>query len=666
MSDLVRQPQYYLIACGTKDYPNLGDYESLDSVEADIERVVNVLSKFGYQRVLTSNLDLNPSRDALIVAFAEWLQSEELDEADRVVFYYSGHGHSIEGDRHYLLLRDTRESVLAQTSVATDELVRPLINKGVNTSQILYIIDTCYAGQGVAEISNFASNVIDKHQGVYASNRKSVHLIAASRLKQPAKAGVFSELFQSELERCLDCSDETTELRFIQPSSLTEKINDAIDETQRSKQRVGHSQNLCEKEVCFFPIYPKKLIDWEVYRDNAIQQLLEFTGNRREEVLLFMNSFLLMSSPKLDLVFEETDILSKLKYLGSLPVVNGVCPLLALSEWVKQQFLLRKYRKNLDREIIGKISVWQQELQLYRDGVDFHKVEAEIKSKLDEFREILAKKQPRLQVEVEPEVDTANNTGQKTGAFNLYVNLYVRDSYIPLARLIQKKLSPLANGNEEKSAIDCFMDCLEEKRTLSKIVDRIHLILSPEKSKSLILELEFILPFDYFEIPVDQIACSYTPKFKKVLGTEYPLFINSYERYFDEDYFRSKEDVYLKKERLWQSDDHELVVCYDDDICAEGAELHPDDFEEYDIFVGSRPSLATLDIIEAAFPIAVWSRDDRTNLRAELEDTQWQDWPQQIRALRKRNKSANITLFWDDLYPKPSERSRPLNTSVVE
>jgi hypothetical protein len=208
--------------------------------------------------------------------------------------------------------------------------------------------------------------------------------------------------------------------------------------------------------------------------------------------------------------------------------------------------------------------------------------------------------------------------------------------------------------------------CLEENRLLSQIVDNIHLTLSSDKSNSLVLELEFILPFECFQMPVDKIICSYTPRYSKVLGVQYPLFINSYGRYFDEDYFRSKEDVHLKKERIWENENHELTVCYDDDARFDKDEVDPDDFEGDDIFIGSQPSESTLDLIEATFPIAVWSRDNSINLREELDENQWRDWPKQIQALRKRKKNANITLFWDDLYPKPSEKSRPLNTSVVE
>ncbi|NEQ18150.1 MAG: hypothetical protein F6K44_32535, partial [Moorea sp. SIO3E2] len=72
-------------------------------------------------------------------------------ESDRVIFYYSGHGEYCQGDRHYLLMEDTVLNQLPQTSLPTEELVRPLNNEGVKIKQILYIIDTCYSGVGIVK-----------------------------------------------------------------------------------------------------------------------------------------------------------------------------------------------------------------------------------------------------------------------------------------------------------------------------------------------------------------------------------------------------------------------------------------------------------------------------------------------------------------------------------
>lgn len=52
--------RYYLIACGTSHYQNLDDSQQLASVETDLKRIIDLLTKnFGYEQVLT-DLKLNP------------------------------------------------------------------------------------------------------------------------------------------------------------------------------------------------------------------------------------------------------------------------------------------------------------------------------------------------------------------------------------------------------------------------------------------------------------------------------------------------------------------------------------------------------------------------------------------------------------------------------
>ncbi|CCI21950.1 hypothetical protein MICAG_1550005 [Microcystis aeruginosa PCC 9808] len=48
----------------------------------------------------------------------------------------------------------------------------------------------------------------------------------------------------------------------------------------------------------------------------------------------------------------------------------------------------------------------------------------------------------------------------------------------------------------------------------------------------------------------------------------------------------------------------------------------------------------------------------------DLKPSEWRNWPDNIKELRRNERK--IALFWDDLYPKPSPRPRPLNTRVVE
>uniref|UniRef100_UPI00262DD7E3 caspase family protein n=1 Tax=Acaryochloris sp. IP29b_bin.137 TaxID=2969217 RepID=UPI00262DD7E3 len=149
-------PNYYLVACGTSesDYPEV--YPHLEKVPNDLSCVTDILtSHFDYTPVLEC-LSLNPSADSIKKEFAKWLISGECTAEDCIVFYYSGHGEYLLGDQHCLILKETDPAMVGSTSLPTDELIRPLQNPGVTLSQILFIIDTCYSGEGAGDITQYA------------------------------------------------------------------------------------------------------------------------------------------------------------------------------------------------------------------------------------------------------------------------------------------------------------------------------------------------------------------------------------------------------------------------------------------------------------------------------------------------------------------------------
>jgi hypothetical protein len=133
---------------------------------------------------------------------------------------------------------------------------------------------------------------------------------------------------------------------------------------------------------------------------------------------------------------------------------------------------------------------------------------------------------------------------------------------------------------------------------------------------------------------------------RKELGKEYRIFINSFERYFDEDFREIRDKVYRAKKALWCNENIQSSEIY---------------------YIGTKPSQADLEMIEETKAIAVWSRNNQKPLQeVDLNMLEWKNWPNKIYNLRQENQDLEITLFWDDLYPKPSRSSRPLNTKVVD
>ena len=144
---------HYLIACGTKDYTH---YHNLPSVENDLHRVVELFTRrFPYTRILEDKLNINPTREDITKEFTNWLK-EHPDEDNIVVFYYSGHGEARRNpNEHYLALKATDPDTFRDSALPTKSLAHPLENNDRKISQILYIIDTCFAQAGSVNITHF-------------------------------------------------------------------------------------------------------------------------------------------------------------------------------------------------------------------------------------------------------------------------------------------------------------------------------------------------------------------------------------------------------------------------------------------------------------------------------------------------------------------------------
>ncbi|NEO77348.1 caspase family protein [Moorena sp. SIO4G3] len=641
------KPRYYLIASGTSNY-NDQDVPNLDSVPTDLQRVVDLFThKFGYEEAL-NNLRLNPKKDELIKQFSDWLQHEERCESDRVIFYYSGHGEYCQGDRHYLLMEDTVINQIPQTSLPTEDLVRPLNNEEVKIEQILYIIDTCYSGVGISDVSKFTTQVVQKYQSVGGAGI-AVHGIAACRAKDTAKEDVFS----SALEQVLNDLSKNYENLYIPLDYLIDQINQIIS----SEQRASYSASGSEKSAKFFPILPKTIQTWEEKQDELISQIFAELKKHPEDSLLQLNSFIVSSKNIEKLVLDDDFILDcieikkRLTELGQKPVSRGICPLVACAEWCRQRF--SKQNDLVLRRLANTIKNWQQEVLRYREDANLSTIQESVKKADLKFQELIKKENLRLQVEIEPEVDNDNGTGQGSGVLLLSMNLWLESQDLPLGRFAEKiRLEP---WESEQS------DSEQENESLYTNLEKIlpNLIRNARYSlpERVNLTIEYFLPFDYFKTQLDKITFKRGRK-RTPLGEEYPIFINSFERYFDQDFLEIRDEIEVKKQGLWNDVNNSVTE-----------PSVPGEFEGDDIYyMGTDPSDSDLERIEEALPIAVWSR----NLNQPLIEgehvnlSEWQNWPNKIRDLRKKKKGLEVTLFWDDLYPKPSQRCRPLNTDVVE
>ncbi len=407
----------------------------------------------------------------------------------------------------------------------------------------------------------------------------------------------------------------------------------------------------------FLPIPPKSLQTWEENRHAFIENMLSILKKQLNNSLFFINSFLLSSKFIEEFVLDEADLKDKLKDLAMKPVSDGICPLIACSEWCRFRFCDRGDRKTFNPTLAQEIENWQNQVIQSRKEVNLNKIQEFIRQSFNKLKEFLKKSNIRLQIEIEPELDRENNTGQFSGTLLLNMTLWVESKDLPLARYAENvRLDLKRNKQNSESESESLYTCLKEilPDLIHKARYSLHILVKGVK-----LEIEFFIPLDYYNTPLEKITFKYTRGFRE-LGEEYRLFINSFERYFDESFLIASSNIYNEKGMLWNStNDDNLELGFLEEFKLENI-----------IYIGTEPSLSDLGMIEEAKAIAVWSRNKEKPLvegdEGDIKISEWKDWPDKIHNLRKHKKDLEITLFWDDLYPKPSQRSRPLNTNLVE
>lgn len=390
--------------------------------------------------------------------------------------------------------------------------------------------------------------------------------------------------------------------------------------------------------------FSKTLKIWEENRYELVKKLLDILKKRLNDSLFFVNYFLLSSKFLEHLVLDELSLQERLKQLSAKQITEEICPLIACSEWCRQEFLecLRQLDIRDDREmqdiksIVQEIENWQKNAIQYRQGLRLDKVHDWVERSLKELNNLISQGNLRVQVEFEPKKDMEKDTGLEMQICLLSMNLWIDSKDLPLGRFTE---------NEEMKLQDCSLQsCLERDDLLVNLIRKVRWSLPDSLPNQIKFEIEFFLSSDFLKEPLEEICFPYGNKKRKPLGQEYPIFINSFNRYFDNDYLEIQAEIAEKKKALW--DNKSL------------------DSEHY--YLGLPPSRDVLEEIEESLAIAVWSRDESSPLveGVDLEVFQWQKWPQQIYELRRG--SRRVALFWDDLYPKPSRRKRPLKSKWLE
>ena len=245
-----------LVAAGTEHYANLPGSE-LSQVPAEIKRVIAALAPFKYTQCL-AELSHDPRSTDLRVQIPEWILGNVRD-GDLVVLYYSGHG-TYDRDRFYLLTHDSKDQLFDSTAVPAEELAR-WMTKHTCASQVLVILDTCYAGEGAVDFIHIAGKICN-----LIPEGPAVLVIAAARSKEEAQQGAFTAAFDQALSN-VDGQWGNLNQEFLAIEEIMVRINRYLKQHHPSQKATWNIANPPPEGFRFFAnprFNPKVPAGWDL------------------------------------------------------------------------------------------------------------------------------------------------------------------------------------------------------------------------------------------------------------------------------------------------------------------------------------------------------------------------------------------------------------------
>jgi hypothetical protein len=238
--------KHLLIAAATAEYPNLPARDARPQLVGVLAAVVDLFTSTlgGYERALETIAE-NPPADVLRKSLDRWFAAPERDPSDWIVFYYTGHAELVGADSLYLLTTDFEPGQYAGTAFSLRQLADVVLaargdggRRGVRN--LLLIVDTCFAGEGVRDLVSQLSGVFRSSSG------GSFYLLGAALPRQEAQAGA--------LAKALIDSIAELSRRYVQQEWLyLEQIVPAINRRLRVHDAVLAVADSAREEPQFFP-----------------------------------------------------------------------------------------------------------------------------------------------------------------------------------------------------------------------------------------------------------------------------------------------------------------------------------------------------------------------------------------------------------------------------
>lgn len=137
----------HALIIGVADYTH--GWPDLPGVERDIIKVKQALAENGFDVVVVRNTD----RSQLVKAFENFINQFGLDPGNRLIFYFAGHGHTLEaaygGEIGYIVPADAPNPNTDRMGFMAKAINMQLIevfSKRIQSKHALFLFDSCFSG----------------------------------------------------------------------------------------------------------------------------------------------------------------------------------------------------------------------------------------------------------------------------------------------------------------------------------------------------------------------------------------------------------------------------------------------------------------------------------------------------------------------------------------
>jgi len=134
----------HALLIGISDYT--AGWPKLESVPAEIDKVEAALKRKGFHVVKV----MNPNSDELYEAFEDFIDTYGFDEGNRLLFFFSGHGHTRKaGKKGYLVPADAPdprydEKGFARKAIGMNQILT--WSRVIEAKHAMFLFDSCFSG----------------------------------------------------------------------------------------------------------------------------------------------------------------------------------------------------------------------------------------------------------------------------------------------------------------------------------------------------------------------------------------------------------------------------------------------------------------------------------------------------------------------------------------